>query len=312
MSGEGIAAGGVPAHDVDIDDALVRSLLADQHPDLAGLRLQRAANGWDNVVYRLGDGLALRLPRRAAAHQLLLNELRWLPFLAPRLPQRIPAAVRRGRPAAGYPYHWAIVPWFDGDSAALRPPVDRDAYASDLGRFLRSLHVPAPADAPRNPVRGVALATRTAAFTGRLAAADLPMEGPWQEIFQSGDMAPRYQGPPVWLHGDPHPHNLIVEPGEGPARIAAVVDFGDITAGDPASDLAVAWLHFTASGREAFRAELPYDDDTWQRARGWAVHYGLMMALLPEHDPLHASGRHALQELSIDYRGGHAPPENVG
>lgn len=292
------AGSGVPAHDVDIDDALVRSLLADQHPDLAGLRLQRAANGWDNVVYRLGDDLALRLPRRNTAHQLLLNELRWLPFLAPRLPQPIPAAVRRGRPAVGYPYHWAIVPWFDGDSAALRPPGERDAYAPDLGRFLRSLHVPAPADAPRNPVRGVALATRGAAFTGRLAAAGLPVEGPWQEIFREGADAPLHQGPPLWLHGDPHPHNVVVGPGDGPASLAAVVDFGDITAGDPASDLAASWLHFTAAGREAFRAELRYDDDTWLRARGWAVHYAVLMAQLPPGDPLHDAGVHGLRELA--------------
>ncbi|WP_417216743.1 aminoglycoside phosphotransferase family protein [Arthrobacter sp.] len=291
-------AGGVPAHDVDIDDALVRTLLTDQHPDLAGLPLARAANGWDNVVYRLGDELALRLPRRSAAHQLLLNELRWLPFLAPRLPRPIPAAVRRGSPTAGYPYHWAVVPWFPGHSAARRPPAGRDAYAGDLGRFLRSLHVPAPADAPRNPVRGVPLATRAAAFADRLATAGLPVEGPWQEIFDEGAAAPAYQGPPLWLHGDPHPHNVVVAPGEGPAALEAVVDFGDITAGDPASDLAVAWLHFTATGRDAFRRELRYDDATWLRARGWAVHYAVLMSQLPSADPLHDAGAHGLRELA--------------
>lgn len=288
----------VPAHDVEITDDLARSLLAAQHPDLAGLPLQRAANGWDNVVYQLGDDLALRLPRRNAAHQLLLHEVRWLPFLAPRLPLHIPAVLRRGRPADGYPYHWAVVPWFDGVSAASRTPAERDAYAGELGRFLRALHVPAPADAPRNPVRGVALATRSSAFAERLASTVLPVEGPWQELFQAGLDAPPHQGPPLWLHGDPHPHNLVLAHGGGPARIAAVADFGDITAGDPASDLAVSWLHFTAAGREAFRAELRHDDDTWARARGWAVHYALLMALLPEGDPLHAVGLHALRELA--------------
>lgn len=287
----------IPAHDVEITGALIRSLLAEQHPDLADLELRRVANGWDNVVYRLGDDLALRLPRRNEAHQLLLHEVRWLPFLAPRLPLPIPAAVRRGRPAAGYPYHWAVVPWFDGVSAASRTAAERDGYAADLGRFLRALHVPAPADAPRNPVRGVALATRASAFDQRLSAAVLPVDGPWREFFQAGLDATPYQGPPLWLHGDPHPHNLVVAPDSGPARIAAVADFGDITAGDPASDLAVSWLHFTAAGREAFRAELRHDDDTWIRARGWAVHYALLMALLPVGDPLHEVGVHALHDL---------------
>src|SRR6185312_10300552 len=154
----------IPAHDVEITDTLARSLLSAQHPDLADLPLRRIANGWDNVVYRLGDDLALRLPRRKAAHQLLLHEVRWLPFLAPRLPLPIPAALRRGRPNAAYPYHWAVVPWFDGASAAELTAGERDHYAGELGRFLRALHVPAPADAPRNPVRGVPLATRSAAF----------------------------------------------------------------------------------------------------------------------------------------------------
>ncbi|MGP9662363.1 aminoglycoside phosphotransferase family protein [Arthrobacter sp. AOP36-C1-22] len=287
----------VPAHDVDVTDALVRTLLKEQHPDLAHLDLSRVTNGWDNVVYRLGQELAVRLPRRASAHQLLLNEVRWLPFLAPRLPSPIPAAVRRGQPGVGYPYHWAVVPWFDGESAAIRSAADRDGYAATLGRFLRALHVPAPADAPRNRVRGLALATRAEDFTRRLAEADPPLEGPWHALFAAGANAPEHHGPPLWLHGDLHPHNLVTVPGSGPARILAVVDFGDITAGDPACDLAAAWLHFTPAGRAAFVAELPYDEDTWLRARGWAVHFGTMMALMPDGDPLQSVGRHAIEQL---------------
>ncbi|WP_372696799.1 aminoglycoside phosphotransferase family protein [Arthrobacter sp. JSM 101049] len=293
-------AGTIPAQDVDVTDALVHALLADQHTDLAGRRLARAANGWDNIVYRLGDDLAVRLPRRASAHQLLLNELRWLPFLAPRLPLPIPAAIRRGRPGSGYPYHWAVVPWFEGESAARRSARDRDGYAASLGRFLRLLHVPAPADAPHNRVRGIALATRGEAFAERLHATAPPLEGPWREIFEAGARARLHRGPRVWLHGDPHPHNLVVAPGAGPAQLVAVADFGDLTAGDPASDLAAAWLHFTAAGRQVFRAELRYDDDTWLRARGWAVHYGLLMASMPPEDPLHPVGIHALGELAAE------------
>lgn len=288
----------VPDHDVEVTEALVRRLLQEQHPDLAGLELLRVANGWDNVVYRLGEELALRLPRRVSAHQLLLNEVRWLPFLAPRLPLPIPAVVRRGRPGAGYPYHWAVVPWFEGGPASTRTPAERDGYASDLGRFLRTLHVPAPADAPHNAVRGLALATRAESFTRRLADAHPPLEGPWHGIFAAGADAAVHQGPPLWLHGDLHPHNLLVATGPGPAAISAVVDFGDITAGDPACDLAAAWLHFTATGRAAFRAELRYDEDTWLRARSWAVHFGVMMALMPDGDPLQSVGLHALGELS--------------
>ncbi len=93
----------MPAAEVAVDDGLVRRLLDEQHPDLAGLRLRLLANGWDNVVYRLGGELCVRLPRRQVAAVLVEHEQRWLPQLAPRLSLPIPAPLRVGAPADGYP-----------------------------------------------------------------------------------------------------------------------------------------------------------------------------------------------------------------
>lgn len=92
-----------PPAETPIDEALVARLLAEQHPDLAGLPLRLAATGWDNATYRLGDDLAVRLPRIAAAAPLVANEQRWLPELAPRLPVPVPVPVRTGEPGQGYP-----------------------------------------------------------------------------------------------------------------------------------------------------------------------------------------------------------------
>ena len=293
-----------PRPDVVIDEALVRDLLGAQHPDLAGLELGFADDGWDNAIYRLGRDLAVRLPRREAAHALLLNEVRWLPFLAPRLPVPVPVPVRRGKPGQGYPYHWAIVPWFTGHSAALLPAGERDGYAAELATFFRTLHVPAPADAPRNPVRGVPLRTRDEAVRARLGTVAEPERGRLLGIWEHGLAEPEHLGPRLWLHGDPHPHNMLVadtreEAGE--VRLEAVIDFGDLTAGDPASDLAVAWLHFNESGREGFRTRLEgdklYSPGTWVRARAWAVNYAVLMAGLPAGDPLHAVGNHGIRQL---------------
>lgn len=290
-----------PAADVETGVGLVRELLAEQHPDLADREPVFAGDGWDNAVYRLGQDLAVRLPRRAEAHSALLNEVRWLPFLAPRLPLPVPAMLRRGRPGAGYPYHWAIVPWFDGVSAAGVPAVGRDAYAVDLARFLLALHVPAPADAPFNAVRGVPLATRDEPVRGRLGSGLLPDAGKLASIWEQCLAAEGHQGPALWLHGDPHPHNLLVDTSTGAARISAVIDFGDITAGDPASDLAAAWMQFTPDGRARFRRKLEddafYTPATWIRARGWALHFGALMALLPPGDPLHEVGLHTLGQV---------------
>jgi aminoglycoside phosphotransferase (APT) family kinase protein len=74
---------GTPSAEVDVTVDLVRRLLRAQHPDLADLPLRVVANGWDNVTLRLGDELAVRVPRREMAAQLVRNEQRWLPVLAP-------------------------------------------------------------------------------------------------------------------------------------------------------------------------------------------------------------------------------------
>src|SRR3954452_19246705 len=89
--------------DSEIDQALVRSLLEDQHRDLAGLEIRAVDGGWDNMMWRLGDELAVRMPRLTRAPDRLRSEQRWLPAPAVRLPLAGPApgpgrgcAARRG------------------------------------------------------------------------------------------------------------------------------------------------------------------------------------------------------------------------
>jgi aminoglycoside phosphotransferase (APT) family kinase protein len=145
---------GIPAADVNIDARLVRALLDEQHPDLANLPLFDVETGWDNVVYRLGDDLAVRLPRRAIAAALVDHEQRWLPELAPGLPLPVPTPVRIGRPGCGYPWSCTVTRWLTGQTAAAMPSYDPLIAANELGAFLCAFHRPAPSDAPRNRVRG--------------------------------------------------------------------------------------------------------------------------------------------------------------
>lgn len=258
----------MPAAEVEIDASLVARLVRAQHADLDG-PLWLVANGWDNVIYRLGADLCVRLPRRAVAVDLIRHEQRWLPGLATRAGGVVPAPVRAGEPGEGYPWPWSICPWFEGRPAADVSPGERGPAATDLAEFLARLHAPAPADAPHNPWRGVPLAARDAAVRERLATAP-DLLALWSRLAA----APAWGGPPYWLHGDLHPANVVLAPA-GPARLAAVIDFGDLTAGDPATDLAAAWLAFDAEGRAAFRARYDaltcVDPDTWVRARGWAL-----------------------------------------
>ena len=273
-----------------IDASLVRRLLLDQHPDLAHLPLTRVGEGWDNAVFRLGDNFAVRLPRRAETAAMIEHEQRWLPRLAPDLPLPVPSVVRAGRPGVGFPWPWSVVPWFRGATAAAQPPRDLHELAVQLGTFLRALHHPAPADAPHNPWRSIPLDTRTARLHEHL---DLLRGRVNREhvlaVWDRLVITPRWPGPAVWIHGDLHPGNLLIDNGE----LAAVLDFGDMAAGDPATDLAVMWMllppgHrevlFSASGRS--RAN-PLDEQIWRRARGWAIAVGVAyLALAQDRDSL--------------------------
>ena len=265
----------MPAAEVDVSPDLVRRLLAAQQPDLAHLRIEVMANGWDNVMCRLGDELVVRLPRREAAAKLLVHEQQWLPVLQPRLPLPIPAPVRVGRPDLGYPWTWSVIPFLHGQVASLTPPADAHDAAVRLGEFLSALHVPAPPDAPTNPVRGIPLADRHVTMVQNLSVlGGLVDRTAVLDAWDDALAAPTWDGPPVWLHGDLHPANILVHDG----WVSAVIDFGDVTAGDPATDLSVAWMLLPAAChyafRDAYRAAAPDavdDDDRWRRARGWAL-----------------------------------------
>ncbi len=264
----------MPSAEVDVTPDLVRRLVAAQHPDLASLPVTTLANGWDNVICLLGDEFLVRLPRRQVAVRPIINEQRWLPELRRVLPLPVPAPVRIGRPGSGYPWPWSIVPFLPGRVASRQPPVDPREAAACLARFLAALHAPAAADAPMNPYRGVPLADRAAALTENLSAVgDLVDGGSVRRAWRAALAAPPWHGPPVWLHGDLHPANILVHQG----RISGVIDFGDITAGDPAADLSVAWMLLPADChglfQSAYRTAVRHGPGAglWTRARGWAM-----------------------------------------
>lgn len=267
-----------PPADVDVTVDLVHALLADQHPDLADRELRIVANGWDNVIVRIGEDLVARLPRRELAAGLVLNEQRWLPELSVDLPIPVAAPVRVGRPGHGYPWFWSICPWFDGEVAADVPLADPAREADRLGAFVHAFHRPAPIDAPSNPFRGIPVARLAPRIRGNLEQLG-PGHEPVAALIGRLAAAPAWDRPPVWVHGDLHAANLLVADG----RISAVLDFGDLTAGDPAVDLAVAWMLFDADDRRRFRIAAgggdPVDDATWDRARLWGLHLALIFQL---------------------------------
>ena len=181
-----------------------------------------------------------------------------------------------------------------GRPAADVPGYDPREAAAAVGGFLGALHVPAPTDAPENPFRGIWVGERASTVFEnlRLAAGQVDRAAVlW--VWESALSAPRWDRAPVWLHGDLHPVNILVHDG----RVSGVIDFGDITSGDPATDLAVAWMLLPVACHDAFRAAYrdaggPLDDPLWARARGWALRLGLVfLAHSADNPQLHEVGR---------------------
>jgi aminoglycoside phosphotransferase (APT) family kinase protein len=264
-----------PPGEIQVDIELVEVLLSQQHPNLASLPVRAAERGFDNFMFRLGESFAVRMPRSAAAARLLANEQRWLITLSDRLPLQIPVPIRVGQPAFGFPWRWSVVPWLVGATAEASPVAAKEAPR--LAAFLRALHVAAPADAPRNFERSASLASRAAAIGERIKhlehATDVishRIRDAWSEALEAPN-----ETPPTWIHGDLHARNVLTLEG----TITGVIDWGDMTSGDPAIDLACLWMLLpNAPARQ--RAQEAYDaanTPLWARARGWAVLFGITL-----------------------------------
>ncbi|MGD2102095.1 MAG: aminoglycoside phosphotransferase family protein [Acidimicrobiia bacterium] len=286
----------MPPAEVDVTVDLVRSLLAHQRPDLADESLTGLAHGWDNELFRIGDSMVGRFPRRSLASKLVENEARWLPTFTDRLPLPIPAPFFLGEPGHGYPWRWVLSPWIDGESAATATSLDLTECARQLGAFLRALHRPAPADAPANPFRGVPLVDRDEAMRQRIDSLESVIDTRAAlEVWETALAADVHRGPAVWLHGDVHPLNLLVMDG----RLSGVVDFGDVTAGDPATDLAAAWTMFGPSRRQIFFDEYGGPDEACRtRARAWALAFAAAYLANSADNPImYSIGERAYTEV---------------
>jgi len=291
--------------EVDIDVALVGRLLTAQFPQWAALPIKPVPSaGTDNALYRLGSDLVVRLPRIEAATGQVDKEHQWLPRLAPHLPLAIPAPLAKGAPGEGYPWQWSVYCWLEGENATSQRLADLGQAARDLAHFLAALQridpVGGPPPGAHNSFHGVPLSTRDAET--RAAIADLSgildtsaATAVWDATLQ----APAWGGPPVWIHGDLLPLNLLAERG----RLSAVIDFGCLGVGDPACDLQVAWYLLSAYTRNVFRAALSVDDATWARGRGWALSLGLIaLPYYQNTNPVLAGiARCAIDEVLTDY-----------
>jgi aminoglycoside phosphotransferase (APT) family kinase protein len=288
------------ADEVETDTGLVRRRIAAQFPQWASLPVRPVASArTDNALYRLGDALVVRLPRIEGAVQSVDTDHRWLPRLAPLLPVSIPEPLGRGAPGEGYPWPWSVLRWLDGENPAVGQLVDPGRLARELAEFVDALRRIDPADGPRagrsGPLAPRDTATRDAikSLHGMLDAQ--AVSAAWDAALQ----VPEWDGPPVWLHTDLAPGNILVADG----RLSGVVDWAGVGIGDPACDLPVAWNLLPSDVRDVFRGTLGVDDATWARGRGWALSIALIQ--LPYYQntnpPLAANARHVVREVLAEH-----------
>jgi aminoglycoside phosphotransferase (APT) family kinase protein len=269
--------------ELEIDEDLVRRLLKAQAPQWAGLPIEPVPSaGTDNALYRLGSDMVIRLPRVGWAAGLVEKEQTWLPRLAPHLPLAIPRPLAVGQPGEAYPWQWSVYGWLEGDEAGPDNLSSMEEAAAALARFILSLESLDTAGGPRagsgNFYRGVPLMERDAPTRAAISSLkDLPDTAPLDtaaldtaalvEAWERALAAPRYTGPPTWVHGDLRPGNLLANHG----RLSAVIDFGCLGVGDPACDLQVAWSFLPSGSRAGFRRLLGVHEAAWERGKGWAL-----------------------------------------
>jgi aminoglycoside phosphotransferase (APT) family kinase protein len=287
-----------------IDAALVERLVAAQFPQWSGLPITPVeVDGWDNRTYRLGDGMAVRLPTAAGYVPAVAKENYWLPRLAPSLPVAVPPILGEGAPGEGYPFPWSVRGWLPGDTAGRGLIIDMSQFAASVAGFIGALQGCDAADGPvagkhswyrgaspahyDDETRHCLASLRGRVDTGRAAAV-------WDAA-----LAATWRGEPVWFHGDIAAGNLLVADGQ----LTAVIDFGTSGVGDPACDLVIAWGMFSGDSRRTFRRAVGQDAATWARARGWAVWKSLLVLsqCIDSDQDLAALNRRVIDEVLDDH-----------
>lgn len=269
--------------EIDISEEKVYSLLKEQKPEWAECSIQRIeSSGSDNALFRLGDDFLMRMPRIEWAVSSILKEAEWVPKIASNISIPISESVFTGLPSKLYPWHWLILPWYEGQNPEFEKADELGKLAGDLANFCNQIHA---LSLPRGPLSRRGIALNEIDIQTRQSLSMLGDEvdvARVERLWKSFCALPTWAHAPVWLHGDLHQGNMVTQNG----RLAAVIDFSDVGIGDPACDYIAAWSLFGPQSRATFKRNIALlDENTWQRGRGWALSIALIM--LPYYRDTH-------------------------
>ncbi|MBM7785760.1 aminoglycoside phosphotransferase family protein [Tenggerimyces flavus] len=283
-----------------IDADLVKRLVRAQFPQWADLPVTPVKiDGWDNRTYRLGDAMTARLPTAASYAPAVEKEDRWLPILAPSLPVPVPVPLGLGQPGEGYPFHWSIRGWLDGESSKMARIASDADFAVAIASFILALQGCDTTDGPVAGAHSFYRGTSPSYYDDETRRALAALEGRidtataaavWDAALEA-----KWDGPPTWFHGDISHGNLLVRDG----LLSAVIDFGTSGVGDPSCELVIGLTTFRGPAQDAFRETVAHDAGMWARARGWALWKALIGLAAFDHNQQAASINHSVVDAVL-------------
>lgn len=250
---------------------LAKKLIDTQFPKYSHLSITEVKDqGHDNVTYRLGDKLLIRIPTTEIYAQKVSIEQEFLPKLAPYLHTNIPTPIGMGSPSKDYPLPFSIYEWIDGESANHVDSDNLNNIAIELATFLKELQsvdLNGPMPGQHNWWRGDHLSVYDEDARKQISNLATTIDSNaclslWEKACNT-----QWQHPPVWIHGDLSSGNIIIKDNQ----LHGIIDFGCMGMGDPACDLVIAWTYLPKEASNIFINSLSLDDDTWLRAKGWAL-----------------------------------------
>lgn len=256
----------------EITSSLVHSLISEQFPQWSELPIRPVeVQGWDNRTFRLGDRMTVRLPSADGYVAGLVREAQTLAILGSSFGVAIPQVVASGVASTAFDRPWSIREWIDGHTLAEVETSERASAISGVGDALSELQA---CDTVGGPWAGRASAYRGChvSAVGEEVQHGLPLldrrraEG--CRALWDAAVATVWTGPPVWVHGDVAPGNMLFD---SSGRLTALIDFGQTCVGDPACDLAFAWLSCSSHERDGLRDRLELPEDAWLRGAAWAL-----------------------------------------
>ncbi|MGN6669939.1 MAG: aminoglycoside phosphotransferase family protein [Candidatus Nucleicultricaceae bacterium] len=281
---------------------LARSLIKEQFPEYAHLNVTSVEKqGHDNRTYRLGDDMLIRLPTAESYALKVPKEQALLPQLAPHLTVRIPAPLKMGVASSTYPYPFSIYTWLQGTSLNLLTldEAPLKTLALDLATFLKELQSIRDVEGPRpgqhNWWRGDHVSVYDKDARTQIAKLSGLIDSPKALTLWDDASKTRWNKTPVWIHGDFAVGNILLHEN----KLSAVIDFGGMGVGDPASDLVLAWTFLKGEARQIFIKTMDLDDDTWLRAQAWALWKATfeLCQIADPTDPLASAHKKIIEDL---------------